>query len=58
VPSDDVVEKIRADKAQAAQGAAMAQAAAGAADTARVLSETDVTPDNMLGQITGGVGAY
>lgn len=55
---DDKVAKIRDDAAQAAQGQAMAAAAAGAADTARVLSETEVTNDNALGQILGGAGAY
>lgn len=58
VLTDDRVAKIREDAAQAAQGQAMAAAAAGAADTAKVLSETDVTDENLLGQIAGGVGAY
>lgn len=58
VLTDDRVKQIRDDKAQQAQGAAAAQAAAGAADTARVLSETEITDGNALGQILGGVGAY
>lgn len=56
VVSDDRVEAIRkakqADQQAATAGAAMQQGA----ETAKVLADTDVTDQSMLGQILGGVG--
>jgi hypothetical protein len=58
VLSDDKVAKVRADKAKAAEGAAMAAAAGQAAEIGKTLSQTEVSDENALGLITGGVGAY
>jgi len=55
--SDDKVAAIRADKEKAAQGQAAIAAAGQGAELGQTLSQTEVTPDNMLGQILGGVGA-
>jgi hypothetical protein len=58
VRSDDQVDTIREGKQKADQGAAAAQAAVQGADTAKVLADTQVTDQNMLGQILGGAGAF
>ena len=57
VVADDQVEKIRADKAKQAQGAAAAQTAMQGAETAKVLADTPVSDGNLLSRIMGGVGA-
>lgn len=57
VVADDQVEKIRADKAKQAQGQAAAQMAMQGADTAKVLADTTVSDQNLLGRMLGGVGA-
>lgn len=58
VRSDDQVDDIRQKKQKAEQGAAAAQAAVQGADTAKVLADTEVSDQNMLGQILGGAGAF
>jgi len=58
VVSDDRVDEIRKAKQKAEQGAAAAQAAQQGADTAKVLADTQVSDQNMLGKILGGVGGY
>lgn len=58
IVSDDRVAEIRKSKERAQQGAAAAAAAQQGADTAKVLADTEVTDNSMLGQILGGVSAY
>ena len=57
VNTDDQVSKIREDKAKQAQGEAAMQMAQQGIQGAKVLSETDITPTNMLGQISSAIGA-
>lgn len=62
---EDEVEQIRKQRAEAeeqekvtAEMAALAQNAKPAADAARLLSETNVSSDNILGTLLGGGGAH
>jgi hypothetical protein len=56
--SDDKVAKMRADKAKAAQGEAAMAGTAQVANLGKTLAETEITDQNALGQVLGGVGAY
>jgi hypothetical protein len=57
VLADDKVSEIRKAKEKAQQGAAAAAAVQQGADTAKVLADTPVSDQSMLGQLMGA-GAY
>jgi len=54
IRTDDVVEKIRAEKAKAAQAAQMQEQAMAAAQGAKTLSETRMEEGNALDALMGG----
>lgn len=56
IRTDEAVAELRAQRAEAAQQAQQAQAAMGAAQGAKVLSETDTSSDNALTRILDNMG--
>jgi hypothetical protein len=57
VVGDDIVEGIRADRAKQQQAAQAMQMAAGGAQAAKTLSETNMSADSALSRILGGNAA-